>query len=83
MMKQILTKDNLELLKSKINPENTKQYRSLQKDISKDKKALDILKNTLMDPSSHLRISAIEAISNSNLDCSYDLIYERLLYDDF
>lgn len=42
-MKKFLTKDNLELLKSKINPENTNQYRNLQKGISKDKKEINKL----------------------------------------
>jgi hypothetical protein len=51
-------------------------------DISKDKKALNILKNALMDTSKQIRISAIETISNSDFDCSFELIYDRLLYDE-
>ena len=51
-------------------------------DISKDKKALKILKNSLLDHSEHLRIVAIETVMNSDFDCAYDLIYDRLLYDD-
>ena len=51
-------------------------------DISKDNKALSILKKSLMDKSPRLRICAIEALCNSDFDCSYDLIYERLKYDD-
>ena len=51
-------------------------------DISKNDKALNILKTTLFDTSSRLRISAIEALSNSNFDCAYELIYDRLKYDD-
>lgn len=51
-------------------------------EISKDKKALNILKNALMDNSPRIRISAIEALQNSEFDNSYELIYDRLLYDD-
>ncbi|MBQ8476574.1 HEAT repeat domain-containing protein, partial [bacterium] len=51
-------------------------------DISKDNKALKILKRSLLDTSSRLRISAIETLSNSDFDCAYELIYDRLLYDD-
>ena len=51
-------------------------------DISRDKKALNILKTALFDPSAQIRISAIEAISNSEFDCAYELIYDRLKYDD-
>ena len=50
--------------------------------ISKDKKALDILKKSLMDTSVRVRISAIDAIQNADFDCAYELIYDRLLYDD-
>ncbi len=51
-------------------------------DISRDKKAIEILKNTLLDNKPRIRISAIEAVSNSGFDCAYDLIYDRLIYDD-
>ena len=50
-------------------------------DIQKDKRALHILKNSLLDKSAQLRISAIEAISHSVFDCAYELIFDRLLYD--
>ena len=51
-------------------------------EISKDKKALNILKNALMDNSPQIRISAIEALQNSEFDNIYELIYDRLQYDD-
>ena len=51
-------------------------------DISRDKKALEILKNSLLDNSPNVRISAIETIMNSDIDNSYELIYERLKNDD-
>ena len=51
-------------------------------DISKDKKALDILKNSLLDNSPNVRISTIETIMNSEIEGSYELIYDRLKFDD-
>ncbi len=51
-------------------------------DISKDKKALEILKNSLMDNSINVRISAIETLMNSDIENSYELIYDRLKFDD-
>ncbi len=51
-------------------------------DIEKDKLALDILKKSLLDPSERVRISAIETLMNSNIKESYELIYERLKFDD-
>lgn len=51
-------------------------------DISKDKKAVEILKNSLLDNSPNVRISAIEAVMNSDIEASYELIYDRLKYDD-
>lgn len=51
-------------------------------DISKDKKTLEILKTTLLDPSSRIRIAAIETIMNSNIENSKELIYDRLKFDD-
>lgn len=51
-------------------------------DISKEDKALRILKKSLFDSSSRLRIVAIETLMNGEFDCAYDLIYERLRYDD-
>lgn len=51
-------------------------------DIEKDALALDILKKSLLDPSERVRIGAIETLMNSNIDKSYDLIYERLKFDD-
>lgn len=51
-------------------------------DISKDNKAVDILKKTLFDHSPRTRIAAIEAIMNSDIKEGYDLIYDRLVSDD-
>lgn len=51
-------------------------------DISKDKKAIEILKNSLMDSSESVRISTIETIMNSDISIGYELIKERLLFDD-
>lgn len=51
-------------------------------DVSKDNKALDILKNTILDSSPRLRISAIETLMNIESNESYSLIYDRLVYDD-
>ena len=51
-------------------------------DVSRDKRALMILKNSLMDNSIHLRIASIETLSNSDFNCAYNLIYERLKNDD-
>lgn len=51
-------------------------------DISKNRKALDILKNSLLEPSSQVRISAIETLMNSDIDGAFNLIYERLRFDD-
>ena len=51
-------------------------------DLKKDERAIEILKQTLLESSPRLRISAIEAIMNIESKESYDLIYDRLLYDD-
>lgn len=51
-------------------------------DISRSEKALNILKKSLMDSSVQIRISAIEALQNSDFNCAYELIYDRLVYDD-
>lgn len=51
-------------------------------EISKDEKALNILKTSLMDPSQTVRIAAIETLMNSNIKNSYSLIYDRLKFDD-
>lgn len=51
-------------------------------DVKKDERAIEILKKTLLESSSRLRIGAIEAIMNIESSESYDLIYDRLLYDD-
>ncbi len=51
-------------------------------EISKNQKALDILKNSLLDSSKDLRIATIETLMNSNIEGSYNLIYERLKFDD-
>lgn len=51
-------------------------------DIEKDKKAHDIIKVSLLDNSQNVRIATIETIMNSNMPDSYELIYERLKFDD-
>jgi len=51
-------------------------------DISKDNKAFEILKKSLLDNSPNVRISAIETIMNSDIEGSYELIYDRLKFDD-
>ena len=51
-------------------------------DISKDKKAHEILKKSLLDNSPGVRISSIETIMNFEIDDAYDLIYDRLYFDD-
>lgn len=51
-------------------------------DVSKDTKAIEILKKTILDSSPRLRISAIETLMNIEANQSYELIYDRLLYDD-
>ena len=51
-------------------------------DITKNKKALHILKTSLMDNNTTVRIAAIETLMNSDYDFNYDLIYERLKNDD-
>ena len=51
-------------------------------DITKNKKALHILKTSLMDNNATVRIAAIETLMNSDYDANYDLIYERLKNDD-
>ncbi len=50
-------------------------------DVSKEKKAYEILKNSLTDDNIKIRISAIEALMNSEIDEAWDLIYERLKND--
>lgn len=50
--------------------------------LSKSDKAIEIIKNALLEPSSTIRINAIEALMNINSSQSYDLIYDRLKYDD-
>ena len=50
-------------------------------DISKNRKALEILKLSLNDSSSQIRINTIETLMNSNIDENYDLIYDRLKFD--
>ena len=51
-------------------------------DVAKDTRAIEILKTSLLEPSSRVRISAIEAIMNLESSESYSLIYDRLKYDD-
>ena len=50
-------------------------------EIENNSKAIEILKKSITDPSDSLRISSIEAIMNSNIKESYDLIYDRLQND--
>lgn len=51
-------------------------------DIKKEEKALHIIKKSLLDNSKNVRISAIEALMNSDYTNSYELIYDRLINDD-
>lgn len=51
-------------------------------DISKNQKALSILKTSLLDSNPKIRISAIETVMNSSLKESKELIYDRLRFDD-
>ena len=51
-------------------------------DVSRDKKAIEILKKSLLESSPRIRISAIEALMNAECCESWDLIYDRLKYDD-
>lgn len=51
-------------------------------DVKKDKKALSMLKKSLLDTSPHVRISAIEALMDSDFEGVYDLIKDRLVNDD-
>lgn len=50
--------------------------------LSKYDKAIDILKNCLLEPSATVRINAIEALMNIPSSQCYDLIYDRLKYDE-
>jgi len=49
---------------------------------SKDNRALEILKVSILDTSSQVRINSIEALMNLECNESYDLIYDRLKYDN-
>lgn len=51
-------------------------------DVSREDRALKILKKSILDSSSRLRISAIEALMNIDSSESYELIYDRLIYDN-
>jgi len=51
-------------------------------DVSKDDKALEILKKSILDSSIQVRINSIETLMNLESSKSYDLIYDRLKYDD-
>ena len=51
-------------------------------DASKESKAIQILEKSLLEPSSRVRISSIEALMNLETSKSYELIYDRLMYDD-
>lgn len=50
-------------------------------DISKDKKAYEILYTSLFDKNPKIRIATIETLMNSQISNNYDLIYERLKND--
>ena len=51
-------------------------------DVSKDNKAFEILKTSLLDASSQVRINSIEALMNLENKESFQLIYERLINDE-
>ena len=51
-------------------------------DVSKEDKAYEILQKSILEPSKNVRISSIEALMNLDTPKSYDLIYDRLIYDD-
>lgn len=50
-------------------------------DTSKDNRAFEILKTSIIDSSAQVRINSIEALMNLEHKESYDLIYDRLLND--
>ena len=50
-------------------------------DFSKDGRAFEILKKSILDSSAQVRINTIEALMNIENRESYDLIYDRLLND--
>lgn len=50
-------------------------------DISKNKKALELIKKSLYDPNSNVRISAVETLMESEIEDSFDLIFEVLKFD--
>lgn len=50
--------------------------------LSRNDKAIEILKNCLLETSPTVRINAIEALMNIQSSQSYDLIYDRLKYDE-
>ena len=72
--KQIF-KDKFSFLKEKIMEAMNKF------DISRNKKALEIIKKSLFDTNSSVRISAIETLMNSDLKESYDIISGVLKFD--
>lgn len=51
-------------------------------DVSKNDKALEILEKSILDTSAQVRINSIETLMNLEYSKSYDLIYDRLKYDD-
>jgi len=51
-------------------------------DVSKNDKALEILEKSILDTSAQVRINSIETLMNLESSKSYDLIYDRLKYDD-
>lgn len=51
-------------------------------DTSKDNRAFEILKSSLLDASSQVRINSIEALMNLEHKESFQLIYERLINDE-
>ena len=50
-------------------------------DFSKDGRAFEILKKSILDSSAQVRINTIEALMNIENRESYELIYDRLLND--
>ncbi len=50
-------------------------------DISKNKKALELIKKSLYDPSPNVRISAIETLMESEIEDSYEMIFDVFKFD--
>ena len=72
-----------QIFKSKFSFLKEKIMEAMNKfDISKNKKALDIIKKSLFDMNPSVRISAVETLMNSDLTESYDLIFGVLKFDN-